>query len=494
MGKPAIRQRGSIRTRRTDVELRAYAGIEPVTGRQDYLTERHPLDTPDKELGRRLTALVARADELAAERKRRRRGEAPPGPAPEPDRTVGQSLEAWWKTHGRHLARAGDARMIIDAYLEPRLGTVALWRLHPGLDPDAAARNPDLVDLTDLFDELAQKGSVGGGGRKNTAGRPLGPATLHKIRSVLSAALALEVAAGRLAANPCSGTKLASIPDRDSTTPEPDELAAFLPYLAGAGRYTGGYTTTRRTKSGASVTYEVPKRELEPTMRDHQLLVYARLVASGPRPQEVSALQRGHYDKATGRLSLPGEGVVKVKEPGRPERWEVARGETEKRRKRTITLDPVVRAELDRLLLEQDTFALECGVKLGRRAYLFTLEPDGSAPLLPGTASDGFTDAVARAVAAGVDVPAGMRLYDCRHFGITQLLRAGRAPAAVAVRFATSERMIRSRYSHAIPGDDDRLAETMAGVWSPVPGPAEVVSLAERQEAAERYRRVYPEL
>ncbi len=494
MGKPAIRQRGSIRTRRTDVELRAYAGIDPTTGRQDYLTERLPLGTPEKELGRRLTALVARADEIAAERKRRRRGEAAPGPAPEPDRTVGQSLETWWLTHGRRLAKASDARMTIDAYLMPRLGDVALWRVHPGLDPQAAARNPDLVDLTALFDQLARSGSVGGGGRRSTAGQPLGPATLHKIRSVLSAALALEVTAGRLAANPCTGMRLPGIPDRESTTPEPDELAAFLPYLAGAGRYSGGYTTSRRTRSGATVTYAVPKRELEPTLRDHQLLVYARLVASGPRPQEVSALQRGHYDKDRGRLSLAGEGVVKIKDPGRPERWEIARGETEKRRKRTIRLDPVLAAELDRLLLEQDAYALECGLRLGRRAFLFSLEPDCSQPLSPNTASDGFTDAVARAVAAGVDVPAGMRLYDFRHYGITQLLRAGRSPAAVAVRFATSERMIRSRYSHAIPGDDDHLADTMAAVWGPVPGPAEVVSLAERQEAAAMYRRVHPEL
>lgn len=485
MGQTAIPSRGQIRTRRNGIELRAYAGIDPVTGRKERLEERLPLDTPQKEIGRRLTALVARADELAAERRRRRRGEAAPGPAPEPDRTVGQSLAAWWKTHGRHLARSGDARMIIDAYLEPRIGAVALWRLHPGLDPEAAHRNPDLVDLTDVFDDLARKGSVGGGGRRSTAGRPLGPATLHKIRSVLSAALALEVTAGRLAANPCSGMKLPTIPDRNSTTPDPDELAAFLPYLAGADRYTGGYTTTRRTKTGQTVTYDVPKTKLEPTMRDHQLLVYARLVASGPRPQEVSALQRGHYDRATGRLSLPGEGIVKIKEPGQPERWEVARGETEKRRKRTIKLDPAdpLVAELDRLLLEQDAFALECGKKLGRRAYLFSLEPDCSTPLLPGTASDGFTDAVARAVAAGVDIPAGMRLYDMRHFGITQLLRAGRAPAAVAVRFATSERMIRSRYSHAIPGDDDRLAETMADVWGPVPTVAEIVPFIARQKA-----------
>ena len=464
------RERGSVRNRRNGIELRAYCGVDPTTGRKQWLEERLPLGTSAKEVGRRRTALVARADEIAATRRPRRRGEAPPGPAPDPGRTVGQALAAYWKTHARHLARSADVRMMIDSYLDPCLGDIALWRLHPGLDAEAASRNPDLVDLTDLFEGLAAMGAVGGGGRPQNAGGPLGAATLHKARAVLSKALAMEVAAGRLAANPCAGVRLPPIPARESTTPEPDELAAFLPVLAGEGRIVGGYEVTRRTRGGGpTVTYTVPGRPAEPNLRDRQLRVYARLVASGPRPQEVSALKRGDYDPQTGRLSLSGEGVVKVKDPGRPERWEVARGETEKRRRRVITLDAVVRAELDALLAEQDEFAKVCGMTLGRRSFLFSVTPDWSAPLSPNTASDEFGDAVARALAAGIDIPPRMRLYDMRHFGITSLLRAGRSPAAVAVRYATSERMIRSRYSHAIPGDDGHLAETLGEVWAPAP-------------------------
>jgi integrase len=205
------------------------------------------------------------------------------------------------------------------------------------------------------------------------------------------------------------------------------------------------------------------------------------MVASGPRPTEVSALQRGNYDRATRQMAFLAEGVVRVKEQDQPERWEVATGETDKRRARVIELDPVVAADLDALLLEQDEAALACGVKLGRRAYLFSPATDCKTFLTPNTAGDGFAAAVERARAAGVDLPPGMRLYDMRHYGITYLLRAGAAPAAVAVRFATSEAMIRSRYSHAISGDDAHLAEKMAAVWAQPVTPGPVVSMEDRR-------------
>jgi integrase len=364
------------------------------------------------------------------------------------------------------------------------VGTVALWRRHPGLDPEAAAANPDFFDLSDMFDALAKTGSVGGGGRRHTAGGPLGPDMLHRIRDVLSAALTLEVTAGRLTANPCTGLKLPSAGKRRSSTPDKAELAEFLPYLAGGGYTSGGYEVTRRVRgTAATVTYTVPTRTLEPSLRDRQLVVYARMVAAGPRPTEVSALLRGNYDRDTRHMAFLAEGVVKVRVKGEPERWEVATGETDKRRERVIELDPGLAADLDALLLEQDEVALEFGKKLGRRAYLFSPLPACSTFLTPNTASDGFSDAITRARAASVDLPPRMRLYDMRHFGITYLLRAGAAPSEVAVRFATSEDQIRTRYSHAITGGDAHLAEKMTGVWPQPVTPGPVVSIEERRDA-----------
>lgn len=464
--------RGTVREHRGALELRAYAGINPATGTRQYLTKRLPLGTADKVLGRELTALVARADDLVETRRARRKdGYTQPEPArANRDRTVGHALETWWNAHGSTLDGATEIRRNLDAYLIPRLGPVALWRLRPALDAAEAERDPDLVDLSALYRDLQAGGATGGGGRPHRAGRPLAPATIHKIHGILRAALALEVRRpGGIMSNPAAEVRLPRIEDRESTTPEPDELADFLPFLAGAGRTVPGYDVTRRTRTGETVTYRV---EEKPDVRAAELgratRAFALLVASGPRPQEVAAIRRGDLDLDTGRLSLTGEGVVKVKEPGQPERWEVRRGETAKRRKRAITLDPDVLAAVEDVIRAADEYALACGIRLGRRAFLFSDEPDGSKPPSPKNLSRAFDRAVAAAVRAGIDVPAGMRLYDMRHFGITQLLRAGRAVADVARRYGTSSRMIHARYAHAIPGDDHGLAATMADVWAPV--------------------------
>jgi integrase len=202
-----------------------------------------------------------------------------------------------------------------------------------------------------------------------------------------------------------------------------------------------------------------------------ELLAFALLVMSGPRPQEVAALTRGHFDLEAGRLSLRGEGVVDGK---------LRRGETEKRRKRTIGLDPETLAAVGAHLRVQDELALACGIRLSSRAYVFSRAADCSTVIDPDGPSQAFSRIVAAARAVGIPVPGGMRLYDCRHYGITQLLRSGRSPAAVAVRYGTSEQMIRTRYSHAIPGDDDHLVETLASVipaMSAGPGLATVTAL-----------------
>lgn len=468
---PGSTTRGTVREHRGRLQLRAYAGRKP-SGGDPYIYDYLPLGSGEKEIGRALTALVGKADDLAEVRRGRR---ADPYAEPEPvkpkarrDRTVAHALETWWNAHGSTLAGAYDVRRNIDAYLIPKLGTVALWRLRPALD--AAEADGELVDLSAFYRELLAGGKVGGGGQPHRAGGPLKPSTILKIHGILRTALALEVRRpGGLMSNPAAAVKLPRVEDRESTTPEADELAEFLPFLGGAGRVVPGYEVTRRRKTGETTTYRVDERpDLRAAEFGRTVRAFALLVASGPRPQEVAAIRRGDLDRTTGRLSLTGEGVVRVKDPGRPERWEVRRGETAKRRKRVITLDPDVLAAVDDVLLAADEYALACGIRLGRRAFLFSYEPDGSEPGSPKNISRLFDRAVDAAVKAGIDVPPGMRLYDFRHFGITQLLRKGRAVADVARRYGTSSRMIHARYAHAIPGDDDTLAATMADVWAPV--------------------------
>lgn len=464
--------RGNIRERANRLELRAYAGVNPATGKRDYLTERLPLDTPVGVARKRLTVLVGRADEIAATRRERRKDPARsprPAAARAKDRTVRQVLEAWYEAQARYLASAGHVRMALDTYLLPELGDVALWRLRGGLEPDET--DPDLVDLSGFFRRLLKSGRKIRTGKNarvvyrelraankaagvteaaaETMARaqaaaaasvavergPLKPSAVARTRGILHAGLAYAVGKGWLASNPASEIRLPTVEDRESTTPEQDEAADFLGFVAG---------------------------------RHHELYAFTLLVASGPRPQEVAAIRWPQLDLDTGQLSLTGEGVVKEKEPGKPERWVVRRGETEKRRRRVIALDAVTLDALRELRRRQRETALACGTSIGRRALVFSGEVDGSEPVSPHAMTTTFSRYVRYARRQGVDIPEGMRLYDFRHFGITQLLRAGRSAADVARRFGTSARVINARYAHAIPGDDERMADTMADVWAPM--------------------------
>lgn len=469
--------RGQIRRRPNRIELRAYAGINPATGQPQKLCEYLPPAATDKEIGRALTALVARADDLAATRRRRRKegGQAPAVVTAANDRTAGDALEAWWTVKGQLLGDATTARLYLDSYLLPGLAVVEQWRLRGFVDDQTRRVDPDLFCLKTFFDGLIENGSVGCNGRP--AGRPLSPATAAKAKGYLSRALNFEIErpGSTLTINPCAGFVIPKTPPRESTTPEPDELAAFLPWLAGQ-RTRPAHTVTRRGPDGTPVTYTVPERvDAEAADRvGRTLLAYVLLVASGPRPQEVSALRRGNLDRTSGRLELLAEGV------GRD--GQVNRGATEKRRKRTITLDRRTLAAVEAHLIAQDEIALEVGVRLGRRAFLFSRHPDATIPQTPDGPSQAFERTVAGAIRAGIPIPQGMRLYDMRHYGITQLLRAGRDIASVARRFGTSADVIRRTYEHVIPGDDDRLADTLEGIWGAPAGEATVVDLFSRGE------------
>lgn len=449
MGKG--RSRGNVRVNQGRLEISAYAGIDPGSGRPQRIYDYLPLDTGDREVERRRTALVARGDAMAAARKARRSNPYAEDlvVSADPRRTVTDALEAWWEAHGRHLQGGGE-RGLIDTYLKPNLGPVELWRLRSSVDatlPNAG----DFVDLTEFFARL-----------RPIRKEQFRPDTLRLIRNVLRGALHREVGAGGLESNPVVEAKLPRGEERESTTPEADQVAAFFKFLE-ARRVMPARKVTRRVGgTDRSVVYEIPERviaeDLEVTVR-----AYARMVMAGPRPQEVSALRRSSYDPATGRLRLLGEGIVREKKDGDQERWVHRRGQTVKRRKRTIVLDAGLRRELAVMMAEQDDLAAAAGTVCGPRSYLFSDDPDGSGPINPRVAGRNFDRAVSRAVAAGVDVPAEMRLYDMRHFGITRLVRDRCDITAIAHRYATSQEMIYRVYAHGGREDDDGLADKLGG-------------------------------
>lgn len=443
------------RLRGQTLELKAYAGTNPATGKKEFLYDSVPAAAGKREIDRRCRDLDARAHALAAARRDRRRdphGTTPKKPTQPKTKTVGEAVEAWWKHHGSKLAGAPKSRSLIDGIILPHLGTT-LVALVAGTPPDDDDdRDADLVYLSEKWAEIQQVG------RKKGAD-PLEASTIHKAHGIVGAAL-------RRAGHPIPDPGLPPVATGADTTPLPEEMAAFLPLLAGP-RQTGGYVATRRVRGTTQkVTYTVAPRAGGPSAMDLMLEVFALLVGSGPRPVEAAAITRAELDLDRGVLSLAARGVVIEKDAG-PERWVIAAGETTKRRRRVVTLDGRTLAAARRWLKFQDEYALACGVRLSPRALVFSLDPEAKEPVSPKVMSKAFERAVARARGAGCDLPDGFHLYSMRHFGITQLLRGGkgRNVAAVAERFGTSTRMIESRYEHAIQKDDAHLADILGAVW-----------------------------
>jgi hypothetical protein len=437
------------RVRANRIELKAYAGTDPATGRRQYLYASVPADAGRREVDRAGRDLDARANELAKGRAARRKDPSAPKPERTPTaKTVAEAVEAWWRGHGAKLASAPKVRSLIDSIIVPEFGAVPVTLLAGTAPDDEEDRDPDLVYLSERWAEVAER-------------RGLMPATIHRAHGILGAAL-------RRAGHPIPDPGLPSIGDRPSTTPLPEEMAAFLPHL-GSGRTIGGYTTTRRVRGTTNtVTYTVGAQAEDPVATDVMCRAFALLVASGPRPVATAAITRSQLDGA--RLGLDGRGVVLTQGPDGRERWVIRGGTTAKRRRLMIGLDSSTLAALERWSRFQDEMCLMLGQRLGPRALVFSLGADASEPISPKLMSDAFGRAVARARQAGVDLPAGFRLYDMRHYGISALLRAGMPVAAVARRFGTSSRMIHSRYEHAIPEDDDRLTATLNGMWGATSG------------------------
>lgn len=450
------------------IELKAYAGTDPATGKKQWLYDQVPPGAGKRELDRRIRDLDARAHALAASRRNRRRDpNAPPAvktPARPKAKTVGEAVEAWWRHHGSKLASAPQVRVLVDGIILPNLGDV-LVALVAGTPPDdEEERDPDVVYLAERWDHIRRTG-------RRVGDKPLEPSTIHRCHGIVGAAL-------RRAGHPVPDPGLPPIGERESTTPLPDEMQAFLPYLATPERI-GPYTATRRVRgTDKTVSYTVPARHAEPTAMDLMTEAFSLLVASGPRPVEVAAITRAQLDLEAANLALDARGVVLTKPEGK-EQWVIAGGETAKRRRRIITLDPRTIAALRRWVAWQDEYALAVGHRLGGRALVFSLEPEAKEPISPKVFSASFARAVTRARDAGCDLPGGFHLYDMRHYGITQALRGGqgRNVAAVAKRFGTSTRMIEARYEHAIQSDDAAIAATIGAAWGEPGGDATVLPL-----------------
>jgi integrase len=127
--------------------------------------------------------------------------------------------------------------------------------------------------------------------------------------------------------------------------------------------------------------------------------------------------------------------------------------------KRIIRIDPDTVAVLagHRATLEEQ--ARQVGAELDPDAYVFPNlvgDPTGRTPRAPSWVSREW---------ARLRGDAPIRLHDLRHWHATQLLAAGRSPAAVAERLGHSKvTTTLNIYSHAVERDDEQAAELIGGL------------------------------
>jgi integrase len=133
-------------------------------------------------------------------------------------------------------------------------------------------------------------------------------------------------------------------------------------------------------------------------------------MTTGARRGELCALRRRHLDLDAAVLTV--EAGVSGNRKGMREK------DTKTHQKRRIALDENTISVLRAYLERQDEDAARLAVKLGRDAYLFSLDPDCARPLVPDSVSQRFRKQAHR---LGIK----SSLHKLRHYNATELLAAG---------------------------------------------------------------------
>jgi integrase len=174
--------RGHIRKRGNAWELRAYAGIDPLTNRQKYVTRTFRGGKREAE-----EALARFVTEVAG------------GSQAAQDTTVGDLIRDWLALANRELspttARGYD--WIVKTYIMPTLGKVPLARLRT-------------AQLDRFYAQLREKGGQDG--------KPLSAATVRQVHAIIRRALQQGIRWGWITTNPAA---LASPPKVRASQLEP---------------------------------------------------------------------------------------------------------------------------------------------------------------------------------------------------------------------------------------------------------------------------------
>ena len=368
-----------------------YAGIDPVTGKKNYLTES---TRDEKEADRILRRLLSQVDQQSHARTKT---------------SLGAAIDAWLEVHDADANTLAGYETHARLYVKPALGDVAVGKVTAQMLEELYARlrrcralcagrrfvehRVDGPHECRVVKHRRPPGRMPGGGYpphdcvakrcttiecKPHDCAPLSPAAVRQVHVTISGALSAAVRWDWIRSNPAANARK---PRQAAPDPDPPSPAKAARIIEAAWRQDDDWGT----------------------------FVWLVMV-TGMRRAEALALRWTHIDLESASLDIRRNYV-----------WSSRRGvdkDTKTHQMRRIALDPetveVMRAHRAR----HEAFARSIGVELGEEAYLFSHDPSRAKPYNPSSVSHRYTDMCAE---IGIE----SHLHALRHYSATELLTAG---------------------------------------------------------------------
>lgn len=425
------RPRGSVRLRGSSYNIRVYAGVDPVTGNDIYLSES---TRDEREVERIQTRLQAQVDKQRNAASRA---------------TLAYVIEDWLDGHEGEETTLDSYRGYFERSIKPSLGDIPVSELRtrtieqfykklrkcsalcdgkPMVDHRTSRphecravkhrRRPGRPRATDV----AEHDCTGAGCTvtecKPHACKPMGESSVRQIHAIITGALDMAVRYEWISTNPAETAKK---PKQKAPQPKP-------PTAAEAAR--------------------IAERAWDEDLA-WGMLVWLVMV-TGSRRGEILALRWSD-------LHLDGEGVAEFRRNYIQRRGKKFEKDTKTHQMRRNALDPDT---LELLAIHRQAYEermAQLGVPANESAYVFSYEPDNSKPCNP----DGVTHRYARMCKSlGID----SHLHTLRHYSATELISAGVDIRTVAGRLGhggggtTTLRV----YAAWVPESDKRAAGLLA--------------------------------
>jgi len=406
--------------------VRVYAGIDPLTGKRHYLTEAVPAGPKAAKQAEKVrTRLLAEVDD--------RRN-------PRTNATVEQLLERYLDVLKiEDTTRAGYDRLI-RLHVIPALGELPIGRVDgETLDSFyAELRRCRVRCRRRVFVEHRTNAEHDCDQRcRPHRCRPLSPAYVRQIHTVLNGAFNRAVRWRWIGTNPVQQAQAPSPPEPDPHPPTPSQAARI-----------------------AEEAWTDP---------DWGMLVWLALT-TGARRGELCALRWDRVDLGSGVLDIRSS----LAQIG-ARIWEK---DTKTHQRRRIVLDPQTTALLRASQQHVAARVVMLDIELPEDAFVFSAAPDGSTWLKPDTVTQRYSRMCKR---LGWD----MHIHQLRHYSATELITAGVDIRTVAGRLGhggggtTTLRV----YSAWVAEADQRAAQSLAArlpeLVAPAPPAGELPALPE---------------